>query len=264
MALNWAMISQDGRSLVPLPGEKVFFSQEKTSVVLDMGGGYPGNPGTYKAEGIAYVTNQRVVFVSRPALAHFKSLSIPLMNLREGRLQQPWFGANYYQAFVHPVEGGGMPCPGGLKITFREGGGFEFSTIFNEVKNRLYESEGHAPPDTIEPLPLYTPRATSSESQSADTTSTAPSGSSLAGTALPAILPYAIPTPEVHPAPPSDTPSETNREITNPFLNPIYFGGDSNVIGRESESESREGKKSESGKMAAPDDLPPSYDDIDK
>ena len=66
-----------------------------------------------------------------------------------------------------------MPCPGGLKITFKEGGesqlidvegrktarmilwlvidytlifslftywpgGFEFSTIFNEVKNRLY------------------------------------------------------------------------------------------------------------------------------
>ncbi|CAG8589021.1 4142_t:CDS:2 [Paraglomus brasilianum] len=243
MALNWAMISQDGRSLVPLPGEKVFFSQEKTSVALDMGGGYPGNPGgIYKGEGIIYVTNQRAVFVSRPAVAHFKSLSIPLMNLREGKLQQPWFGANYYQALVHPVEGGGMPCPGGLKITFKEGGGFEFSTIFNEVKNRLYESEGHAPPDTIEPLPLYTPRA---ESQSADPTSTtAPSGSSLAGAASPAIIPYTIPTPEVHPAPPNDTPSETNREITNPFLNPIYFGGDSN--------------------MAEPDDLPPSYDDIDK
>jgi len=50
-------------------------------------------------------------------------------------------------------------------------------------------------------------------------------------------------------------------------LNPIYFGGDSNIdaeIGRESQSESRKGGKGESGKMAVEDDLPPSYDDIDK
>ncbi|CAG8825313.1 23577_t:CDS:2, partial [Gigaspora rosea] len=64
--------------------------------------GYPGNPGDYKAEGNVFITNQRVIFISRPSLPHFQSLSIPLLNLREGKFQQPWFGANYYQAHLIP------------------------------------------------------------------------------------------------------------------------------------------------------------------
>jgi len=103
MALNWAMIASDGKSPVPLPGEKFLFEQNKVSLVLDMGGGYPGNATTIKADGGIFLTNQRVVFISRPSLEHFKSLSIPLPNLKEGKLQQPWFGANYYQAIVTPA-----------------------------------------------------------------------------------------------------------------------------------------------------------------
>ncbi|CAG8483252.1 10027_t:CDS:2 [Funneliformis mosseae] len=161
MALNWAMIASDGKSPVPLPGEKIILEQDKVSLVFDMGGGYPGNAGTYKADGGIFLTNQRVIFISRPTLQHFKSLSVPLLNMKEGKLQQPWFGANYYQAIVTPVPNGGLPAPGQLKVTFKEGGGFEFSSHYNSLMLRLFENEGSLVEHT-EPLPTYTPRQVNS------------------------------------------------------------------------------------------------------
>ncbi|CAG8586944.1 882_t:CDS:2 [Diversispora eburnea] len=128
MALNWAMIASDGQNPVPLPREKI-------------------------------------IFISRPTLSHFKSLSIPLLNLKEGKLQQPWFGANYYQAIVIPVLNGGLSSPGQMKITFKEGGGFEFSTYYNEMISRLSETEGTIP-EHAEPLPTYTPRENAEHSSS--------------------------------------------------------------------------------------------------
>jgi len=170
MALNWVMITSDGLNPVPLPGEKIFFSQAKVSLILDCGGGYPGNPGTYQANGTLFLTNQRIIFISIPSLPHFKSLSVPILNLKEGKLQQPWFAANYYQGHVMPVHGGGLTVPGQLKITFKEGGGFEFSTMYNEALQRMLEADGTAPPEHLDPLPVYSPpaeRASTSNATSA-------------------------------------------------------------------------------------------------
>jgi len=57
-----------------------------------------------------------------------------------------------------------LPAPGQLKVTFKEGGGFEFSTIHKDLILRLYESEGTAPVEHTEPLPIYTPRQENSSS----------------------------------------------------------------------------------------------------
>ncbi|GES86739.1 WW domain binding protein-2 [Rhizophagus clarus] len=140
MALNWAMIASDGKSPVPLPGEKILLEQDKVSLILDMGGGYPGNAETLKADG-------------------------------EGKFQQPWFGANYYQAVVTPVLNGGLPAPGQLKVTFKEGGGFKFSTVYKNLMLRLFENEGTAPVEHTEPLPMYTPRQDNSSSAQTSTSS---------------------------------------------------------------------------------------------
>ncbi|CAG8493153.1 15168_t:CDS:2 [Cetraspora pellucida] len=158
MALNWVMISSDGKNPVPLPSEKILFSQEKVSLLLDLGGGYPGNPSNYKADGNIFITNQRVLFISRPPLHNFQSLSVPILNLKDGKLQQPWFGANYYEAYLMPVQNGGLPSPGQLKITFKEGGGYDFSSCFTELIQRLSESESYVLVEHTEQLPTYTPR----------------------------------------------------------------------------------------------------------
>jgi len=50
-----------------------------------------------------------------------------------------------------------------LKVTFKEGGGFEFSTVYKDLILRLFENEGAAPVEHTEPLPIYTPRQENSE-----------------------------------------------------------------------------------------------------
>ncbi|CAG8487184.1 2005_t:CDS:2 [Acaulospora morrowiae] len=201
MALNWAMIASDGKTPVPLPGEKYLFSQEKVVFELDLGGGYPGNPGTYKADGNIFITNQRIIFVSQPSLSYFKSLSIPILNMKEGKLQQPWFGANYYQGLVIPVPNGGLPSPGQMKITFKEGGGVDFSTCHRELILRMAENEGSAAVEHVEPLPIYTPQENSSTSSTAQTTSFDPlaATSSIPPTATTSPLRSRVSSPPVAP-----------------------------------------------------------------
>ncbi|CAG8635818.1 102_t:CDS:2 [Racocetra persica] len=215
MALNWVMIASDGKSPVPLPGEKILFSQEKVSLLLDLGGGYPGNPANYKADGNIFITNQRVIFISRPTLPNFQSLSIPLLHLKEGKLQQPWFGANYYEACLIPVQNGGLPSPGQMKITFKEGGGYDFSSCYTELIQRLNESESYVLIEHTEPLPTYTPRE--------DSTSTA---TQALGTGASSI------TPPTGPLTNATSPSRSTP-VNSAAPPPI-----------------------------APDELPPSYDEI--
>ncbi|RHZ57720.1 hypothetical protein Glove_384g63 [Diversispora epigaea] len=252
MALNWAMIASDGQNPVPLPGEKVLFRQEKTTLNLDLGGEYPGNPNNnYKAEGITFITNQRIIFISRPTLPHFKSLSIPLLNLKEGKLQQPWFGANYYQAIVIPVLNGGLPSPGQLKITFKEGGGFEFSTYYNEMISRLSETEGTIPIEHAEPLPTYTPRenAENSSSHSTAASTTVAAASTLVSSSSPpppqpqpqmALTETSISTPEIS--------NINNNELLPSPTTPSSGNVNSSIV--------------TSPQLIDPDELPPSYDEV--
>ncbi|RUP47168.1 hypothetical protein BC936DRAFT_146060 [Jimgerdemannia flammicorona] len=221
MALNWAMLAEDRRNLVLLPGEKTFFTQENVRFELDCSGGYVYNLGRRKFvglrlhctslkpfslqrltlennsgypgssggiytsnKGVLYLTNQRVVFVSTPATEHLISVSIPLLNIKHGRFQQPWFAANYYEGTVMPCDVGGgsnlhlpsfiVPCPnqvpgggltqaGNMKIVFKDGGGFDFTTIYDNLLARLGET-GETP-QTFEPLPAYAPPMNASTPQ---------------------------------------------------------------------------------------------------
>jgi hypothetical protein len=69
------------------------------------------------ANGVCYVTSQRFVFVSATATPaatstgapdELRTLSVPLSHFQDGRLVQPLLAANYYEALVRPVPGGGM------------------------------------------------------------------------------------------------------------------------------------------------------------
>ena len=53
-----------------------------------------------------------------------KRLILPYNRFREGRVQQPWFGANYYDARILPIKGGGLDQIDDLTVqfTFIEGG----------------------------------------------------------------------------------------------------------------------------------------------
>jgi hypothetical protein len=58
-------------------------------------------------------------------------------------VRAPFFGANYWTASVRPVAGGGIPPSLALidlRMTFREGGAFDYHNVFELIKERLHQA----------------------------------------------------------------------------------------------------------------------------
>tara|TARA_R110002003_G_scaffold70_31_gene6614 strand:+ start:36289 stop:36804 length:516 start_codon:yes stop_codon:yes gene_type:complete len=55
----------------------------------------------------------------------------------------PWFGANKWEALIQPVSGGGIPPQHAeldMVMEFKEGGAFDFASIFERLKERLRQA----------------------------------------------------------------------------------------------------------------------------
>ncbi|KAI8908716.1 hypothetical protein DFJ77DRAFT_513323 [Powellomyces hirtus] len=158
MSLNGAILNPDGTPVL-IVGEKLFLNQGGVLMEYESGNGYPGQGNNfYSQKGHLFLTNRRVIYVSHPPMDYFRNLNVPLENLKGGTLQQPWFQANCYQATVQPVPNGGLTLQGQVKFSFKEGGGFEFSSMFMQLRSRV---TGDTLPHE-EPLPLYSPTDSSS------------------------------------------------------------------------------------------------------
>ena len=58
-------------------------------------------------------------------------------------MSAPFFGPNVWTALVQPVSGGGISAslPAvQMKVTFKEGGAFDFHTNFERIKERMQEA----------------------------------------------------------------------------------------------------------------------------
>ena len=75
-----------------------------------------------------------------PAL---QSFAVPILNVTDSRVTAPWFGANKWEAIIQPVQGGGIPPQHAeldLVMEFKEGGAFDFASIFERLKERLRQA----------------------------------------------------------------------------------------------------------------------------
>ncbi|KAI8068645.1 hypothetical protein BC940DRAFT_298704 [Gongronella butleri] len=212
MSVNWVMLGPDSCMPVPLPREKMFFTQEKVKMVLDCSDnttGYPGNTtgasSKWEANGVVTLSNQRIIFVARPSTAKCQSINIPITNLKKWKLEQPWFGANYIHGTVLPVPGGGMERHGLMTLTFQEGGAIEFTTMLRTLLERMAETSEM--PAHLEPLPQYEGRESASSSTAVDSVSMMPAGAAMgafgamgAATAMTAQPPGAQPHEDLPPS----------------------------------------------------------------
>lgn len=145
MSINWVMLDPT-QGFVRLPGEKpVFKSSPRTSLALTTPKNYPGtNPVNITSNaGVAYLTNQRLVYLPTKPTPEFQSFSAPLLNLHDSHMTMPWFGPNAWQAAVQPVAGGNLPSNNAaieLKLTFSEGGAPDFHSNFERIKERLQQA----------------------------------------------------------------------------------------------------------------------------
>ncbi|TPX40023.1 hypothetical protein SeLEV6574_g06853 [Synchytrium endobioticum] len=160
MSINGASLQPDNKTPVLVQGEKLFYSQDGVRFEFEGAG---GGMSYASKTGSLYLTNLRMVYVLNPLLDHLKTFNVPLENLKDGKFIQPWFDANRYEGTVIPVPHGGLRERGIMKLTFKEGGGFEFSSIFQQLRSRITGE-----PTQYENLPAYEEPAASSSSSLAE------------------------------------------------------------------------------------------------
>lgn len=85
----------------------------------------------------------QVVYIPTTSSPALTSFSCPILNLHDTYVRAPFFGANYWTASVRPVAGGGIPPTltlVDLRMTFREGGAFDYHNVFELIKERLNQA----------------------------------------------------------------------------------------------------------------------------
>ncbi|KAL2215839.1 hypothetical protein M432DRAFT_624672 [Thermoascus aurantiacus ATCC 26904] len=146
---SWVML-HEREGFVRLPNEQLIYtSPPRTSISLQPPSQYSGRVSfsIQSSAGIVYLTNQRIVYLPSQPTQQLKSFSAPLLNLHDTHVSAPFFGPNVWTALVQPVAGGGIPpsLPAvQLKMTFKEGGAFDFHSNFERIKERLQQAMEYA------------------------------------------------------------------------------------------------------------------------
>ncbi|PSS13205.1 hypothetical protein M430DRAFT_36317 [Amorphotheca resinae ATCC 22711] len=145
-AKSWVMTSPGDGGFIKLPNERILYtSPPRTSLQISTPNTFPGTqPFSANSDaGVVSITNQRLVYLPTNPTPELQSFSCPILNTQDAYVRAPFFGANYWTALCKPVAGGGIPTAHAaveLRLTFREGGAFDFHNIFEQVKERLYHA----------------------------------------------------------------------------------------------------------------------------
>lgn len=133
----------------PLPNEQTLFtSSPRVGFNVSTPSHFPGKqqqPYTLSSgSGLLYLTNRRIIFIPDKATPNFQSFAAPILSLHDSHVAAPWFGPNVWTALLQPTQGGGIPTPPGgvveVKLTFKEGGAFDFHTAYERVRERLQQA----------------------------------------------------------------------------------------------------------------------------
>lgn len=141
---SWVMTTPGHDGFIKLPNERTLFtSQPRTSLEISTPNTFPGaQPYSVKSDGgVVYITNQRLVYLPTNPTPELQSFSCPILNTQDTHVRAPFFGANYWTGLCKAVTGGGIPPANPvveIRLTFREGGAFDFHTVFEEIKERLH------------------------------------------------------------------------------------------------------------------------------
>ncbi|KAL9581739.1 MAG: hypothetical protein Q9212_003716 [Teloschistes hypoglaucus] len=84
-----------------------------------------------------------IVYLPAIPTPQLQSFSAPILNLQDTRVDAPFFGANSWTGILKPVGGGGI-APHHvlvkLSMTFKDGGAFDFATIYERIKETVSQA----------------------------------------------------------------------------------------------------------------------------
>lgn len=151
MSINWVMRPASGPDpFVKLPHERILYiSPGRCSIHLSTDNAYPEyiSWNIKSDNGVAYVTDRRVVYLPAKPTPEFSSFSSPCLSLIDTYYRSPFFGPNYWVAACKPTSGGGIPPEHPIvdvKLTFRDGGAPDFHIVFEQVKDRHHQARNAA------------------------------------------------------------------------------------------------------------------------
>lgn len=115
------------------------------------------------------MTTRRIIYLPSNQTEALRSFAAPFLNLHDSHVTAPFFGPNIWQALLQPVPNGGIPQPSTgvveLKLTFKEGGAFDFHSKYERLKERAQQIQEVADTSTgahggqqgadLEELPAY-------------------------------------------------------------------------------------------------------------
>ncbi|KAL1627595.1 hypothetical protein SLS56_006316 [Neofusicoccum ribis] len=142
---SWVMLSES-EGFTPLPGEqRLYTSPPRTAMSLQSLNKFPGKePYTISSSaGCIHLTNRRVIYLPASPTETLQSFAVPILNLHDTHVQAPFFGPNVWTAIVQPVPGGNIPAQHAaleLKLTFKDGGAYDFSQGYERIKERLQQA----------------------------------------------------------------------------------------------------------------------------
>ncbi|KAM0702036.1 hypothetical protein Q7P35_010946 [Cladosporium inversicolor] len=147
---SWVMLSPaTSPPFTPLPNEQALFtSPPRIALAISSPSHYPGKQqqpfSAASSTGVVYLTNRRLIYIPDKSTDKLQSFAAPILNIHDSHVTAPFFGPNVWQALLQPVHGGGIPTPTGgvveLKLTFKDGGAFDFHTHFERIKERLQQA----------------------------------------------------------------------------------------------------------------------------
>ncbi|KAG8819408.1 hypothetical protein FRC17_010462 [Serendipita sp. 399] len=161
MSINWVELTQSNR---PLPIDPERFLPSHTELVgaslkiivppptsLSGSDAPVLKASELQASGTAYLSDMRLVFISNtpretPGPVSFSTFSIAYPNILGLKYEQPWFGGNYIELVIRPVQDGGLATGSVVKCQLRvDGRGlYEFSAALaacmNAERNKRMEA----------------------------------------------------------------------------------------------------------------------------
>lgn len=132
-------------TFTPLPSESTLYtSPPRTALSITSLNKYPGSqPYTVTSSaGTLFLTNRRIIYLASPSTPQLQSFSAPILNLQDSHVTAPWIGPNAWVALCRPVQGGGIPVANAVevKMTFKDGGAYDFSSRYEVVRERLQQA----------------------------------------------------------------------------------------------------------------------------
>eukprot|EP00798_Chlamydomonas_sp_ICE-L_P008155 gene8155-1408_t len=143
MSSNPALVECQGELFpAPFPGESFLLQREGVMGEID---GLRTANGKWSSKGRMFLSNIRLVYIASAAdPSGLVAFDLPLVYMRNDKLNQPIFGCNNLSGQVWPAVSGGGPGgalpPHDFKIYFKEGGIGTFYPLYYTLTERAKQS----------------------------------------------------------------------------------------------------------------------------